>query len=73
MAKISAGGATEIAKIRATRNGYDYLFAINSKGTVLYRITGDAGTGYTIYDRHREPTRAALLALLARNGYAVTD
>lgn len=75
MAKITANGAREVAKIRAIRTGSDlkYLFAINSKGVVLWRTTGEYGTGYTVYQRGVQPaTKISLVALIVSRGYKVT-
>lgn len=75
MAKITANGATEVAKVRAIKPGYDskYLFAINSKGVVLCRrTTGEYGTGYTVYERNVQPaTKISLVALIVSRGYKV--
>ena len=74
MAKITANGATEVAKVRAIKPGYysQYLFAINSKGVVLWRTTGEYGTGYTVYERNVQPaTKISLVALIVSRGYKV--
>jgi hypothetical protein len=72
MAKITANGAKEVAKIRAKRGPHEYLFAINSKGTVLYRVTGEYGGGYVVFQRKTAPiSHLGLEALVVRSGYTV--
>jgi hypothetical protein len=73
MAKISANGATEVAKIRTTSHGgrVSYLWVINSKGVILWRQSGEYGSGYTVQSRHNEPTREALMKAIARMGHTL--
>ena len=76
MAKISANGATEVARIetRFKGSGQDesrYLWVVNSKGVVLRRLTGEYGSGYTVYRRHQTASRNLLVALARRAGHEV--
>jgi hypothetical protein len=80
MAKITANGATEVARIttRFTHTnaapGYEesrYLWVINSKGTVLRRLTGEYGSGYVVRARKLPPSRDTLLALAEKAGHQV--
>jgi len=77
MAKITANGATEAARIRTTSHEgrVTYLWVMNSKGTILWRQTAASGyaTGYTVYSRRNKPaTRATLVSVAERIGHTVT-
>ena len=59
MAKISANGAREVGRWRATRHtndGYviECLFVLTNDGRLLRRVTGEHGSGYTIAARFRK-------------------
>ena len=70
MAKITANGATEVAKIATLGpGGARYFWVINSKGVILRRATGPFGSGYTVYSRKNTPTRATLIAVIRRAGH----
>jgi hypothetical protein len=75
MAKISANGAHEIARIRvASPAGYPYLWVMCSDGRVLTRATGELGDGYTVAYRglrRNLRTREALLRIAQIRGYRV--
>lgn len=74
MAKITANGATEVVKVRTIAPcGLTYLWAINSRGTILSRITGTLETGYTVYSRKNKPTRDALVKVINRRNHRITD
>ena len=74
MAKITAYGATEVARIR-TRDpaGHEHLWVINSRGIVLRRPTGIPGTSYTVYRRlaARLATRDKLAVVAELAGHAI--
>lgn len=55
MAKISARGAKEVARIKAKSEagGYSYIFILTSDGRVLKRLSQDSG--YTVDHRVRNP------------------
>ena len=56
MAKISAYGATEVARIRCENNyGTTYLYVLCSDGRILYRPTGYPGTSYTVRGKLTKP------------------
>ena len=57
MAKISARGATEIARVKAHSEAadVDYLFVLTSDGRVLSRYAGENGSGYTLAHKVRNP------------------
>lgn len=75
MAKISANGATEVAKLKVrSQAGYEYLYVMTSDGRVLRRATGDAGTGYSVQARKISPakrTAEVLTQLVGMLGYTV--
>jgi len=73
MAKITANGAHEVARIRVTSPaGFPYLWVMCSDGRVLSRATGELSDGYTIavrgLQRHLR-TREALLRIAQIRGY----
>jgi len=75
MAKISANGATEVARINVTRadGGYTYVWVMTSDGRVLSRARG-TGDGYTVAQRglrRNLRTREVLLRIAAIRGYRV--
>ena len=71
MAKITANGATEVARIKTTSGRYSCLWVINSRGTVLWRYTGDNGS-YTVKHRNVKPvTRERLIELAWAAGHRV--
>lgn len=76
MAKITARGAREVARI-AARNpgtGARYLYVITSDGRVLWRPAGP-GEHYTVIGRRVPPARRnreLLVQLAERRGLAVT-
>ena len=75
MAKISAHGAHEVARIKATipGNHYSQLFVIASDGRVLSRYT-DISSGYRIYGRIKDPSKRTaefLRVLLEKRGYHI--
>ena len=56
MAKISANGAHEVARIKATFSGnHTRIFVITSDGRVLGRWTGDLNSGYVVILRNIPP------------------
>lgn len=60
MAKISARGAREVARLKvrsAFPGGGEYLYVMTTDGRVLRRATGDAGTGYTVRLRVKDPAK----------------
>ena len=75
MAKISANGAHEIARIKVTSPaGYPYLWVMCSDGRVLSRATGELGDSYTVYLRGLRRslrTREALLRIAQIRSYKV--
>lgn len=74
MAKISARGAREIARITATRPGASgrYLYVLASDGRVLTRYSGgQASSAYKVRGRIRNPdarTRESLALVVKRDG-----
>lgn len=76
MAKISANGAHEIARIRVEHliSGQPYLWVMCSDGRVLSRATGELSDGYTVAARglrRHLRTREALLRIAQIRGYRV--
>ena len=75
MAKISANGAHEVARINVTSPaGYPYLWVMCSDGRVLSRATGELSDGYTVAQRGLRRslrTREALLRIALIRGYKV--
>ena len=75
MAKISANGAHEVARIRAiSPAGYTYIWIMTSDGRVLTRTTGELSDGYTVAHRGLRRslrTREALLRIAQIRGYRV--
>lgn len=47
MAKISANGNTEVARVRYAQGQARGIMVLRSDGVVLQRLTGDLSTGYT--------------------------
>ena len=74
MAKISANGATEVARIQAiSPAGYTYLWVMTSDGRVLSRASG-TGDGYTVAARGLRRSlrvRETLLRIAQIRGYRV--
>jgi hypothetical protein len=73
VAKISARGAREVARITATRpaSGGRYIYVLTDDGRVLYRAVGVVGTSYTIRGRIKNPasrTRDMLALVVKRDG-----
>lgn len=67
MAKISARGAQEVARITAASpGGARYIYVMASDGRVLYRPTGDAGSGYSIHGRKAAPIDRTRKELIRR-------
>ena len=53
MAKISANGAHEVARLSAiSQRGTRYILVMTSDGRVLSRATGDADSGYVVVLRN---------------------
>lgn len=68
MAKISARGATEVARVTGkSANGVRYIYVVCSDGRILRRATGDLGSGYKVLGKVVESkrTRQYLEALVA--------
>jgi len=65
MAKISARGATEVARIKTkTQSGHLYLWVMTSDGRILRRcVTPGLQEGYGVY-RSRVPKNARTYATL---------
>jgi hypothetical protein len=75
MAKISANGAHEVARIQVTHlvSGQPYVWVMTSDGRVLSRASG-TGDGYTVAARglrRHLRTREALLRIAQIRGYKV--
>lgn len=72
MAKISARGCREVARIRYAQGGYRGIMVLRSDGAVLQRLTGDVGNAYTILGKVKDwhekvgNTTAGAEALLGR-------
>lgn len=78
MAKITAHGAREVARIKVTTpgNNYKQLFVIASDGRVLTRYTDGISNGYRIYGRikdERKRNSAFLRDLLIRRGFTIVE
>ena len=78
MAKISAYGAHEVARIRVTTpgNNYGQLFVIASDGRVLTRFTDGISNGYRVYGRIKDPSKRTgefLTGLLEKRGYQIVE
>ncbi len=81
MAKISARGATEVARLRVkTPTGLEKIYVLTSDKRILTRYVGDAGTGYTIRLTSRQfrqthwttgNPHAVLRAIAIHDGYNV--
>jgi len=77
MSKISANGASEVARITAinprTTPPSKTIMVLCSDGRILTRYAGDAGTGYTVAQRHASTTNGdlPLRRLAARYGLTV--
>jgi len=78
MAKISANGAHEVARIKVTTpgNNYGQLFVVASDGRVLTRYTDGISSGYRIYGRIKDPSKRTgefLRVLLEKRGYHIVE
>ena len=78
MAKISARGCTEVARVTASNptTGTRAIFVLRSDGKVLRRNTGDAATGYTVLGKltcERSEAKARLAKVATRYGYTKVD
>lgn len=77
MAKISANGAHEVARIKVTSpGGYPYLWVMCSDGRVLSRATGELSDGYTVAVRGLSRslrTREALLRIAQIRGFKASS
>jgi hypothetical protein len=78
MAKISARGATEIARLKVQRKGQDFqmLYVLCSDGRVLARITGANGNSFHVRGNVRdEKNRTAefLAIIVKRDGLEVVS
>jgi hypothetical protein len=74
MAKISANGATEKARIKTkSPGGYEYLWVMTSDGRVLRRVIGEVSTGYTVFRRNwrGDRTQAVLSVMAAGLGHTI--
>jgi hypothetical protein len=76
MAKISAYGATEVARVKVVNSSGEFprLFVLTSTGKILTRLTGELSTSYTIVHRIKRPsarTEQGLLNYVAIRGYTV--
>lgn len=74
MAKISANGATEMARIKSvSSNGTEFLWVMCSDGRVLRRLTSYGGTGYSVYRRgwKGDKTQAVLIEMAQACGHKV--
>lgn len=85
MAKITARGATAVAKLRAQKTipadepggeavTYTKIYALCSDGRVLHRVTGEYGSGYTQRGKVRDPklrNKEFLETIIKRDGYTV--
>jgi hypothetical protein len=76
MAKISARGATEVARLRVTNGAgkFPRLFVMTSDGRILTRLTGELGTGYTvatIVQSARNRNESYLRGYVLNRGYVV--
>jgi hypothetical protein len=75
MAKITANGAHEVAKVKAhSRAGGEYLYVMCSDGRVLWRPTGESGSGYTVLYRgvKQERRNLATLQQIVTRVYSMT-
>jgi hypothetical protein len=75
MAKISANGATEVARIQVAHlvSGQPYVWVMTSDGRVLSRASG-TGDGYTVAARGLRRSlrvRETLLRIAQIRGYRV--
>jgi hypothetical protein len=78
MAKISARGATEVARVRGQREGADFqmIYVMCSDGRVLRRSTGEFGSGYSVRGKVSRPenrTAEYLRAIVKRDGLKVVE
>lgn len=75
MAKISANGATEMARIKSRKanSNIEWLWVMCSDGRILRRTTGDLGTGYSVYRRgwNGDRTQAVLVEMARAAGHEV--
>lgn len=75
MAKITARGAREVARITAAKRGTEWLWVMCSDGRVLTRIKGPDGNAYAVRTKVPDPagrTRANLIRIAERDGMTVT-
>jgi len=78
MAKISANGATEVARVTTrNRHGYRYIWVMTSDGRVLQRCTDQQiGSGYTVLRRRIQPgdrSEVFLRTLAQRHGHTIEE
>ncbi len=80
MAKISANGCHEVARVSATLSSptftYPAILVLRSDGAILRRFTGDLPSGYTILGRLKADAPRSidtLLRIAGRRGYTVTN
>jgi len=75
MAKISAYGATEVARIRVrTTADREKIYVMTSDGRVLTRYAGETGSTYTLRGRTKKPesiNREFLSQVAERDGMTV--
>lgn len=57
MAKISAYGETEVARVEATTNkgNHRYVYVMTSGGRILVKYIGIGGEPYTLFRNHIRP------------------
>jgi hypothetical protein len=77
LAKISAGGATETARITVkSKSGAQYLAVACSDGRILMRAASFTDN-FKIHSRVKENpgriTRARLIALMGKDGYTLAS
>ncbi len=78
MAKTSANGATEVARLTVQPEGLDFqmIYVLCSDGRVLKRVRVEHGSGYSVRGRIRIPKdrTAEFLAVIARrDGMAIVE
>jgi hypothetical protein len=70
MAKISANGATEVARVETRAHGYKYTWVMCSDGRVLRKNDSASDGGYTLFARagKDKATEAHLKMVISTTG-----